>query len=295
MTERYHILNPVTNSQPPQEIEEVINRHKLFFSREDILQLYLPAMKLVNNRRNHLIKQRQEEQHLFKSGLQKVPYVISLVGSVASGKSTLTNLLTDILRALGDHPIVYTVSTDCFIFPTKLLTERNLMNQKGFPISYDWQNLIGFLKALHSGQEEFKLPIYSHEKYDIIADKFNIISKPDIVFLEGLNLLQDSNSEVEDKTIASDYIDFSIYLDVSEENLLNFYLTRILSLSHEGNGFYSTLHQLSDEEITKKAVQTWNDINYPNFKQFIEPTKHRAQMIIRVDGKHRLEAIKIKK
>lgn len=289
---RYSILKKSPDNTPDDAIiSDLASRHPKF-STGEIRKFYYPAVKLISRRRDCLLQRYLGESVFFDNAPSMPPFVVSLCGSVASGKSTATALLADIFRSINPILTVFQISTDCFLLPTAELTKRNLMRQKGFPVSYDWDAQIGFLKKLRSGEKEFKLPIYSHESYDILTDRFNEIKNPDVIFMEGLNLLQPNNAE--DRIISSDLTDFSIYLHMDTSDLKKFFIERVLTLSHEGKGYYRNMNSLNDDEITAKASDVWNSINLPNLTEHIEPTMCRADMIIELDSQHKPKEIRVR-
>ncbi|MGN1356237.1 MAG: type I pantothenate kinase [Succinivibrionaceae bacterium] len=261
------------------------------FNAEDIEHYYWPMIELIGRRIESKRAAASRDQSFLEDDPQS-PFIISISGSVASGKTTMARMLAALLPELPVKPQVDIVSTDCFLFPTRILTERNLMSQKGFPISYDWDAMITFLKDLHSGKKEYKLPIYSHETYDILQDDFLFIENPEIVIVEGLNLLQLNESC---GYIPSDFIDFSIYIDVSKDLLESWFLKRIASLRHRGKGFYAHLVNLKEEEAQIRADRIWKTINLPNLERYIEPTRSRADMIITKTEAHRIEKVVLRK
>jgi type I pantothenate kinase len=289
---RYSILKKSVDNNPDDEIiSDLASRHPKFCT-DEIRNFYYPAVKLISKRRESLLQRYQSESEFFDSAPAMPPYVVSLCGSVASGKSTATALLADIFRSINPNLAVFQISTDCFLLPTAELTKRNLMGQKGFPVSYDWDAQIGFLKKLRSGEKEFQLPIYSHESYDILTDRFNEIKNPDVIFMEGLNLLQPNHAN--DRIISSDLTDFSIFLHMNTSDLKRFFLERVLTLSHDGQGYYRSLNILDDDEITAKATEVWNSINLPNLTEHIEPTMCRSDMIIELDSLHKPKEIRVR-
>jgi type I pantothenate kinase len=288
----YNILKKnISDGQLKEFVSEIASRNPKF-TAEEIESFYYPAVMLINSRRINFIQHYEQESKLFNNPVPARPYIISLCGSVASGKSTATALLADIMQLIDRKLRIFKISTDCFLMPTDELTKRNLMSRKGFPVSYDWEAQIRFLKEVHSGKKHFLLPIYSHESYDILTDKFNEINNPDVIFMEGLNLLQPNFSD--DRMISSDLIDFSIYLHMEQNNLKKFFTERVLSLSHEGNGYYKNMSSLTDEEILKRASKVWETINLPNLTEHIQPTMCRANMIIELDRNHKPQKIKVR-
>ncbi len=284
------LLKKSANSLNKDQLLEISNNNNLF-SKKDIQEYYWPLVELIGRR---IVSKKQnltKDRNYLKDAID-TPYVVSISGSVASGKTSMAQLLAGLLHLLPGNPKVDIVSTDCFLFPTAILTERNLMNQKGFPISYDWNAMIQFLKDLHSGKTNFQLPIYSHETYDILKDEFLTINNPQIIIVEGLNLLQLNTAC---GYIPTDFIDFSIYIDVSKDLLEEWFLKRIAYLRQEGKGFYARLVNLTEDEAKTRADRIWKTINLPNLEMFIEPTRSRANAIIDKGIDHLIKNIKLRK
>ena len=219
----------------------------------------------------------------------KVPYIIGVAGSVAVGKSTFARILQALLARWPDHPKVGLITTDGFLYPNQVLEERDLMNRKGFPESYDTKRLLEFLRAVKSGASEVSAPIYSHVVYDIIEGESVVVEQPDILIIEGLNVLQVGSEANE---FVSDYFDFSIYIDADENNIEQWYVDRFLTLCktvfQDPNSFFRHYAHLTTEQAVETARYIWREINGRNLRENIAPTRARASLILRKAADHRV-------
>ena len=225
-----------------------------------------------------------------------MPYVIGVAGSVAVGKSTFARILQALLSRWPDHPNVGLVTTDGFLYPNAVLEERGIMHRKGFPESYDTRRLLTFLREVKSGAPVVKAPVYSHVVYDIVNDQEVVVEQPDILILEGLNVLQLSTAGNE---FVSDYFDFSIYVDADEADILDWFIARFMALREavfqNPDSFFQHYAMLSDEEAVAVATGIWNDINGLNLRENIFPTRERASLIVRKAADHRVASVKLHK
>ena len=219
----------------------------------------------------------------------KVPYIIGVAGSVAVGKSTFARILQALLARWPDHPKVGLITTDGFLYPNRVLEERDLMNRKGFPESYDTKRLLEFLRAVKSGASEVSAPIYSHVVYDIIEGESVVVEQPDILIIEGLNVLQVGSEANE---FVSDYFDFSIYIDADENDIEQWYVDRFLTLCktvfQDPNSFFRHYAHLTTEQAVETARYIWREINGRNLRENIAPTRARASLILRKAADHRV-------
>jgi type I pantothenate kinase len=222
----------------------------------------------------------------------RVPYVIGVAGSVAVGKSTFARILQALLSRWPDHPNVDLVTTDGFLHPNAVLTDRGLMTRKGFPESYDTRRLLSFLREVKSGATEVRAPVYSHIVYDVLTDEETIVRQPDILILEGLNVLQVSGSATE---FVSDYFDFSIYIDAEEDDILDWFIARFMALREsvfkDPNSYFRHFAALSDDEARETATSIWRDINGRNLRENILPTRERASLILQKAADHRITRV----
>jgi type I pantothenate kinase len=227
-----------------------------------------------------------------------VPYVIGVAGSVAGGKSTTSRILRALLARWPDHPTVDLVTTDGFLYPNRVLEERGIMQRKGFPESYDVRRLVRFLADVKSGREEVRAPVYSHLIYDIVPGQHLSVRQPDILIVEGLNILQTGPGTA--RTFVSDFIDFSIYIDASEVDLEAWYLRRFQRLRETAfrdpaSFFHRYAKEMSDEEAITFGRQVWETINLVNLRENVLPTRDRARLILEKGADHRVERVRLRK
>lgn len=262
----------------------------------EIEEIYFPLAHLLG-----ILIKRTKDTHTSVNGFlnkstDSLPFIIGIAGSVAAGKSTTARVLQKVLSLLPDKPKVELVTTDGFLYPNKILTERNI--RKGFPESYDARLLLSFLSSMKSGIPQFEVPVYSHLEYDILPHESQIIVRPDILIVEGINVLQ-VNSSTGNSVFVSDYFDYSIYVDADEEDLINWYINRFESLRATSfQNPVSYFHRYADmdsEESITMATNIWNTINRPNLLENILPTRYRADLILQKGSHHFVKQIKVRK
>ena len=270
-------------------------------SLEEVAEIYLPLSRLLNFYINsNLRRQAVLEQFLGTNG-QKIPYIISIAGSVAVGKSTTARVLQALLSRWPEHRRVELITTDGFLHPNAVLKERGLMKKKGFPQSYDMHRLVKFVADLKSGANEVTAPVYSHLIYDVIPDGDKVVQQPDILILEGLNVLQSGMDYPHDPhhVFVSDFVDFSIYVDAPEELLEDWYINRFLKFRKgaftDPDSYFHHYAQLSEEEAVNIATQLWKEINWRNLKENILPTRERASLILSKSANHAVEKVRLRK
>lgn len=268
---------------------------------EEIQDIYFPLSHLINihvERSKHL---HSDVEHFLKAKTQKIPFILGIAGSVAAGKSTTARVLQKVLSLGPNRPKVDLVTTDGFLLPNSTLEDRGILNRKGFPESYDARRLIRFLADLKSGQRRVSAPIYSHLEYDIIPGKLQTVDSPDIVIIEGINVLQVNTGRKYrgPKVFVSDFFDYSIYVHSSKRNLLSWYVNRFLSLQktafQKEKSYFHKYSTLTKEESIETATKIWNEINKPNLVNNILPTRYRANLIIEKGPKHFTESLKVRK
>ncbi|MCK3654976.1 type I pantothenate kinase [Pasteurellaceae bacterium Macca] len=267
-------------------------------SLEEVRTIYLPLARLINYYIEENLK-RQEVLHRFLDiQSPKVPYIISLTGSVSVGKSTSARILQALL---SEGRKVDLITTDGFLYPLATLEQKNLLKKKGFPESYDIHRLIKFVSDIKSGERHVKAPIYSHLTYDIIPDQYNEVDQPDILILEGLNMLQSGmNYPLSPHNVfVSDFVDFSIYVDADEPLLKQWYINRFLkfrrSAFSDPNAYFHHYSKLSEEEAVATASQIWEEINGLNLRQNILPSRERANLILVKGEDHAIQSVKLRK
>lgn len=219
------------------------------------------------------------------------PFVVAVAGSVAVGKSTFARVLRALLAQAGKT--VELVATDGFLWPTATLEKRNLMHRKGFPESYDVERMLVFLAELKEGKSELRVPVYSHELYDIVPGQFQAISQPQVLILEGLNVLQGSPRD--GAAVAGDYFDFSVYLDADQSDVEQWYVERFSILQRtvfqRPTSYFHHFKDLQPAEVRKTGQEIWRSINLPNLLRNIQPTRERASVILRKGESHAVKEV----
>ncbi len=265
-------------------------------SLDEVAEVYLPLTRLLNL----YVAASQNLQKVSATFLgtlaPKMPYIIGVAGSVAVGKSTFARVLQALLKRWPDHPKVDLVTTDGFLYPNSVLLDRGIMNRKGFPDSYNTRLLLNFLAAVKSGEPEVKAPVYSHVVYDIVPGEENTVRQPDIIILEGLNVLQvgDGSSE-----FVSDYFDYSIYIDAEEAYVEDWYVERFLTLCatvfQDERSYFHRFAHLTRDDAVATARGIWSEINGKNLKENIAPTRERASLILRKSANHAVTEVALRK
>ncbi|WP_405169171.1 type I pantothenate kinase [Paenibacillus sp. FSL H3-0286] len=270
-------------------------------SSEDVNEVYLPLSNLLNLQLLSAHKFNESINHFLNNDLKKGPFIIGIAGSVAVGKSTTARLLQKLLSQLPSHPKVDLVTTDGFLHPNAELEKRGIMTKKGFPESYDTRSLISFLTDVKSGVPRVQSPVYSHLTYDIVPDEYITIENPDILIVEGLNVLQTAitNKHNMPNYFVSDFFDFSIYVDADVNDIETWYIDRFIKLRdtafQDEQSYFKKYAQLSLEESIEISKRIWKEINYVNLQQNILPTRNRADLIMHKDNNHHVDQIKLRK
>ena len=267
----------------------------------EVEEVYLPLSRLLNLR----IAATRELHAVTETFLGHLhagaPYVIGIAGSVAAGKSTIARMLQALLARWPDHPRVDLVTTDGFLFSNATLEARGLMARKGFPESYDVRALMGFLAELKAGAPKVRAPCYSHLTYDVVDDEEIILESPDIVIVEGVNVLQTPSrrGRVEASVVVSDFFDFSIYVDAAEADLERWYVDRLLLLRetslHDPRSYFNFLTQSSEESTREFADSVWNQVNLVNLRENIAPMCGRAHLVLEKGSDHAIGRIRLRK
>jgi type I pantothenate kinase len=271
-------------------------------SIEEVRDVYLPLSRLLNYYVNSTKSRQAVMMNFLNEKNQKIPFIIGIAGSVSVGKSTSARVLQALLSRWKENNQVALVTTDGFLYPNAILEERGIMTKKGFPESYDIHRLLQFVSEIKSGKTGVRAPIYSHLLYDIVPDEYITISpQPDILILEGLNVLQSRVDYPQSRpsVFVSDFLDFSIYVDAEENFLEDWFITRFMNLretafNDTGSYFYSVT-KLSDEEAKKMALSVWREINSKNLHKNILPTRERANLILHKSENHKVDYVKLRK
>jgi type I pantothenate kinase len=274
---------------------ETLRGINVALSVQEVEEVYLPLSRLLNL----YVQASQELSSVTERFLGRpdrpVPYLVGLAGSVAVGKSTIARVLQALLSRWPDHPRVDFVTTDGFLFPNVVLEERGLMNRKGFPESYDRRALLDFVTAVKSGEGEAVAPVYSHLTYDVVADASRVIRSPDVLILDGLNVLQGGGAG----TFVSDYFDFSIFVDAEPADIRSWYVERFLTLRDTAfrtpGAYFRRYAELSDEEARETAAQIWTTINLVNLEENIAPTRERATLILHKAADHSVDLVRLRR
>jgi type I pantothenate kinase len=268
---------------------------------DEVIEVYLPLSRLLNLYVSATQGLYRVTDTFLGKPTSKVPYIIGIAGSVAVGKSTTARILRALLSRWPDHPEVDLVTTDGFLYPNRVLEERGLMSRKGFPESYDTGRLVRFVSEVKSGKPEVAAPVYSHLAYDVIPGETKLVRQPDVMILEGLNVLQTENGcrRGVPGAFVSDFFDFSIYVDAADADLERWYVDRFLTLRdtvfRDENSYFNRYASLSTGEAKKVARGIWAEINGPNLAQNIKPTRERARLILEKGHDHSVRSVRLRK
>jgi type I pantothenate kinase len=284
--------------------EEVMQLQSLNdpISLDEVIAIYLPLTRLLSlyvAATQGLF--RATQRFLLAENDGKVPYIIGLAGSVAVGKSTTARVLKALLARWPNTPKVDLVTTDGFLLPNAELTRLGLMERKGFPESYDTGKLLRFLADIKAGRRNVAAPLYSHLVYDVVPGEETVIDRPDILIVEGLNVLQPARLPKDGKAIpfVSDYFDFSVYIDADENDLHRWYVSRFLKLRQtafrDPLSYFRRYAEITEEEAIQTAESLWTRINLANLRENIVPTRQRASLILRKGASHRIEEVSLRR
>ncbi len=287
-------LNPPMTEQELDQIRGLGD----FLDLDEVREVYLPLSRLLNMYAQSERLLHKQSTDYYGPRAAKTPFVIGIAGSVAVGKSTVSRVLEKLLSRWPETPKVQLITTDGFLYPNSELEQKGLMLRKGFPESYDIKALMSFISDIKSGVSEVSAPVYDHLTYDIIPGKQQIVHNPDILIIEGLNLLQPPQFDQE--LALSDFLDFGIYVDADYKNIEKWFISRFEQLWRSAftdpkSYFHDLTKTMNQEQAIDRAVKTWREINLPNLKANILPTKNRATAVLQKGDNHRVESVLLRK
>lgn len=267
----------------------------------EVEEVYLPLSRLLNFYVGATARLHRVTSDFLGERPEKTPFIIGVAGSVAVGKSTTARILRELLARWEGTPRVELVTTDGFLFPNAELERRGILNRKGFPESYDRRSLVRFVSEVKSGKPEVTAPVYSHLVYDIVPGDRIVVRQPDVLIVEGLNVLQPSQALPgrRNTLTVSDFFDFSVYVDAREQDIRNWYVDRFLGLRRtafaDPESYFHRYASLTDDQAIERANQIWEDINRPNLVENVAPTRSRATLVLTKDADHSVSRVSLRK
>ncbi len=284
----------------PGEFDRLRSLHDRLDLKE-VEDIYLPLSRLLSIYVDAMQRLYYAERQFLNIRDRKMPYIIGVAGSVAVGKSTTARVLQALLARWSPRPKVELITTDGFLYPNAVLERQGIMQKKGFPESYDLPLLLGFLSDIKSGRRNVRAPVYSHLTYDIVPNQWAEIDQPDILIVEGVNVLQTGKLPRDGKGVAvvSDFFDFSVYIDADESALRRWYIKRFLALRDTAftnpKSYFNRYALLSDDEATATAIAIWERTNLANLEDNILPTRPRATLILKKGADHVVESVALRR
>jgi len=267
----------------------------------EVEEVYLPLSRLLNLQVRAAAERHRVTSTFLGDSSARPPFVIGVAGSVAVGKSTTSRVLRELLARWPDHPTVDLVTTDGFLLPNAELVRRGLLARKGFPESYDQRGLLRFLTRVASGEPAVPAPVYSHLTYDAVPDQTVVVRSPDILLVEGLNVLQPPRTHPDGRSsvAVSDFFDFSIYVDAAPHDVERWYVDRFRQLRDSAfadpASYFHRFAALTDDEARATATGIWREVNGPNLEQNIQPTRGRATLVLEKGPDHSVRQIRLRK
>lgn len=288
------------NTQLPLTEKELQNLKSLgdFLDMKEVEEVYLPVSHLLSLYASQMQKLHSASSQFLGERSAKTPFIIGIAGSVAVGKSTVARLLKELMSRWEGTPRVELVTTDGFLYPNSELERRGILDRKGFPESYDRKRLLKFVSDVKSGVASVTAPVYSHLSYDIVDGEFEEVNTPDVLILEGLNVLQPP--AIGQELALSDFFDFTIYIDANPKTIEKWYLSRFLQLwtsafTNPRSYFHPLTKQLNQDQAIERAQGFWKNINLPNLRENIEPTRSRAKLVMQKGDEHRVQQVLLRK
>lgn len=284
----------------PEEVTEIRGQGDPLDYAE-VNDIYRPISRLLNLQVMTAQHLRNLRQSFLQEHFRRTPFVIGVAGSVAVGKSTTARLLRLLTARWPETPRAQLITTDGFLYPTAELKRRGILERKGFPESYDRRALLRFIADVKSGKDRVEAPVYSHISYDRVPGERIIVERPDVLIVEGLNVLQPARPRADGRlgVAVSDFFDFSIYVDAKEDDIRRWYIDRFLTLRQTAfsnpESYFRSYADLSDSEAIERAGHVWDTINGPNLKENVRPTRGRADLILRKGSNHQIHSVLLRR
>jgi len=294
------LRNDTPMTLEPGEFDKLRSMHDRLDIKE-VEEIYLPLSRLLSIYVDAMQRLYYAQRQFLGIRDRKVPYIVGVAGSVAVGKSTTARVLQAMLTRWSPRPKVDLVTTDGFLYPNAVLEQEGLMQKKGFPESYDLPRLLSFLSDIKSGRSRVRAPVYSHLTYDIVPNEWSEVDRPDILIVEGVNVLQTGPLPSDGKAVpvVSDFFDFSVYIDAEEAVLREWYVKRFLALRDtaftDPRSYFRRYALLSDAEATATAIAIWERTNLANLEDNILPTRPRATLILKKGADHVVETVALRR